>query len=675
MRLARMHRRLVVLMSLTSLLAFASGAGVAPLTATLATSGLVLALFWQPSPALSALAERVWLPLALLLVVRALVHFFVIRDDVVIPVVDLLFLLLTAESLRSLDATNDARLYSLSFALLLASTAYRPGLLFLLAFLTYVSLATVVLILGHLRRQAKLHGTGDIPVPWSFLLTATALSAVTLAFAVLVFLTFPRVSQGWASRGETLTTSIAGFADEVTLGSHGGQIYGNPQIVFRVEFPGGVPPNLQSLRWRGRSYDRFDGRRWSRSPRLPPSLPPPAWYGRWGPDVIPQRVYGAPLDTRVLFALHPLVNVEAESPIQPISDNTGDHLYWGFGAPAYTAYSLAGRPTPSQLRTVEGGFVPARAQYTQLPPLSLEVTSLADSLLTDLPTDYDRAVALENWFQQEFSYTLELPRNAREATLEHFLLNRRAGHCEYFSTAMAMLLRTQGIPVREVNGFLGGNWSEFGSYLAVTQNQAHAWVEVWFPGYGWVPFDPTPAGRSESLALTSWFWPGRFLFDAIQHRWNKWILDYSLQTQLTLFERGREALTRNTQTIQELTKSPGEPIPFSMVWWGLGGLSVLAAGFWGSRWKRGIPQETRIFLRLRESSRRAGVPDSALHSPMSLTGYFESVQHPAAPAAQRLVEGYIQARFSGRLMREGQIEEMAGALKDARALLRKRAFG
>ncbi len=671
MRLARTHRRLAVLMSLASLVAFATGAGVDPFATTLATAGLLLALFWQPSPALSARLERVWLPLALLLVVRALVHFFVIKDDVVIPVVDLLFLLLTAESLRSLEATNDARLYSLSFALLLASTAYRPGLLFLLAFLAYVGLAPVVLIYGHLKRQGQRHGTGDIPIPRSFLFTASALSGVTLVVAALVFLTFPRVSQGWAARGESLATSIAGFADAVTLGNHGGRIYGNPRIILRVEFPREVPVNFQSLYWRGRSYDRFDGLQWSRSARLPPSLAPTTWYERWGREVISQRIYGAPLDTRVLFALHPLVEVEPESPIQPVSDNTGDYVYWGFGAPDYTARSLAGRPTPSQLRTAQGGFVPARPYYTQLPPLSAEVRSLADSLLAGLPTDYDRAAALESWFQQEFTYTLELPRTAREATLEHFLLNRRAGHCEYFSTGMAMLLRTQGVPVREVNGFVGGNWSEFGNYLAVTQNQAHAWVEVWFPGYGWVPFDPTPAGGGERLAMTSWFWPGRILFDAIQHRWNKWVLDFSLQTQFTLFERGREALTANTRIDPDQTDGRSGTIPFQIVWWTLGGLLVLGAGVWSFSWNRGTPWETRMFLRLRDSGRRAGVPDPALHSPRSLTDYLESVRHPAAPAARKVVDGYVQVRFSGLPIKESQEEEITLALKDARTLLRR----
>ncbi len=336
--------------------------------------------------------------------------------------------------------------------------------------------------------------------------------------------------------------------------------------------------------------------------------------------MISQRIYGAPLDTRVLFALHPLLDVEPEAPIQPISDNSGDYHYWGSGAPVYTAVSLARRPSPSQLQAAVGAFVPARAYYTQLPSFSPAIRLLADSLLAGLPTDYDRAAALERWFQQEFTYTLALPKNAREATLEHFLLIRRAGHCEYFSTAMAMLLRTQGIPAREVNGFLGGSWSEFGSYLAVTQNQAHAWVEVWFPGYGWVPFDPTPAGRDADLALYPWLWPGRFLFDGIQHRWNKWVLDYSIQTQFTLFERGREALTRTARFDREKSEYQNGPVPYGVIFLGLGGLAVLAGAYWGFRRRDGMPIETHIFLALRESSRRAGVPGTALHSPGSLIG-------------------------------------------------------
>jgi len=104
--------------------------------------------------------------------IRALVHVFVIRDDVVVPVVDLLLLLMAAEALRSLDAPNDIRLYALSFALLLAATAYRPGILFLLAFVAYVGISVMGLMVGHLRRKAERHHVRHIPLGRGLVLTS-----------------------------------------------------------------------------------------------------------------------------------------------------------------------------------------------------------------------------------------------------------------------------------------------------------------------------------------------------------------------------------------------------------------------------------------------------------------------------------------------------------------------
>ncbi len=671
MKLALTHRKLSVFMAMASLTAFAGGAGLEVLSATLAGAGLLLALFWLPSPALGERLDRVWLPLALLLVVRALLHIFVIRDDVVIPVVDLLFLLLIAEALRPLEAQNDARLYSLSFALLLASTAYRPGLLFALAFTAFVGLATVALMVGHLRRLAEKHHVAEIPIPRAFLWTTAALSGVTLVFSALVFLAFPRVSQGWVGRGAPMATSLAGFADEVSLGSHGSQIFGNPQIVLRVEFPGGPPPDFRALYWRGRSYDRFDGVRWSRSGRVGPSLAPPAWYASWGSDLSEQRIYGASLDARVLFALHPTVDIEANSDIQPVIDNVGDIHYWGSAAPAYTVRSILERPAPAELRLAREGFIPAPRYFLQLPDLPPEVLELGDSLLGDHSTAFDKAQALVDWFQAEFQYTLELPGTPREATLEHFLLRRRAGHCEYFSTAMTVLLRSQGIPAREVNGFLGGEWSEFGNYLAVTQNQAHAWVEVWFQGFGWVPFDPTPAGTGEGFAEAAWFWPGRFLFDALQHRWNKWVLDYSFQTQFDLLQRARQAFSSATRSESPSAPGGGGSLPGSPLWW-VAGVLLLAGGvLWAFRRAGVSPLSSRTYLLLRAAGKKAGMPAEALHSPLRFTRYLEAERHPAATPAREVIELYLQDRYSGSSTSAKALLSMRRGASEAGKALRK----
>jgi transglutaminase-like putative cysteine protease len=273
-----------------------------------------------------------------------------------------------------------------------------------------------------------------------------------------------------------------------------------------------------------------------------------------------QQIYGAPLDVDVLFALHPLLEARSDNPrIQPLIDNAGDHIYWGSGSPSYEAISVADRPSATALQEARSGFSPARDYYTQLPALPERVSDLADSLTQGLDNDYDRVTAINDFFHTEFDYTLELPRSAREATLEYFLFDRGEGHCEYFSTAMVVLLRSLGIHSREVNGFLGGQWNDFGQYLAVTQNEAHSWVEVWFPGYGWIEFDPTPGGARTSQTVTSWLWPGLFLFDGLQHRWNKWVLDYNLDSQSGLYQRISELLRGESPEGQ--TPSGQSPAP------------------------------------------------------------------------------------------------------------------
>ncbi len=670
MNLRRFHRRLAVLMGIAGLVAFSGGAGFEPLSATLAGIALVTALFWHPDPDVSRQLERIWLPLATILVVRALFHVFIVRDDVVIPVVDLLLLLLAAEALRSLDAPNDLRLYALSFALVLASTAYRPGIVFLVAFVSYIVLATVALMVGHVRRKSERYGILEVPLGRGMLGTTGLLSGVIFLVAMIVFVTFPRVSQGWAGRGETLATSIAGFSDEISIGEHGATILGNPQIVLRVEFPLGVPEDISGLRWRGRSYDRFDGVRWTRTEALPPASGPSSWYReRWGQQLIRQRIYGSPLDVRVLFALHPALEFGSESGIQPLFDNAGDYFYWGSGAPVYTVNSPAAPPPAEELREPSRGFTPSDRHFLQLPQgLDPRIQRLADSLVAGTENKYDAARAIERWLHG-FEYTRDLPATARETSLEHFLFERRAGHCEYFSTAMVVLLRSAGIHARNVNGFLGGQWSQFGDYLVVTQNEAHSWVEVWFQGYGWVAFDPTPPGSAGATLVASWFWPGRIFFDGLQHRWNKWVLDYSLDEQVGIFA----GLFRERSAVEAPAGPAGTEEGRN--WWGATLLVLLlAAGWtWARRSGVGGAPATAMYLQLRAACARAGLPVAPGLTPLALVERVRAQQVGAARPAERVVDLYLRARYGREQLGESELREMREALGAARRVLRARA--
>ena len=671
MSLELLHRRLVVGMGLVALAAFAGGAGFEPISTILAALALTLALIWQPNFAVSLRLERLWLPVAIVLLLRSLYHIFLVGDDVVIPVVHLLLLLLCAEALRSLDAPNDARLYILTFALLVASTAYRPGVLFALAFVTYVVLATLALVVGHLRRKAERHDVRERLVGRRFLAGMGGLSGVTLIMSGVVFIAFPRLSRGWASRGDVLATSIAGFADQVSIGEHGSRIYPNPEIVLRVEFPDGAPENLFGLHWRGRSYDRFDGVRWSRSDGLPPSIGPARWYEAWGGGRVRQQIYASPLDVDVLFALHPLLEARSDNPrIQPLFDNAGDHIYRGSGTPSYEALSVADRPAPTALREARSGFSPAREHYTQLPALPQRVSELADSLTQGLDSNYDKVTAINDFFHTEFDYTLELPGSAPEATLEYFLFERGEGHCEYFSTAMVVLLRSLGIHSREVNGFLGGQWNDFGQYLAVTQNEAHSWVEVWFPGYGWIQFDPTPGGAGTSAAVTSWLWPGRFLFDGLQHQWNKWVLDYNLESQSGLYQRISQLFRAQTSEGQV---SPGQvsATRLNIGWIILVLMVMTVSGIALLRRSRRYSPEVELYLQFRESCRRAGFRADQGVAPLSLLDELARARHPAYWPAQSVVDHYLRARFGDQNLDLLERREMKSDLADVRRALRR----
>lgn len=668
MKLRLFHRRLAVLMGLAGLLAFAGGAGFEPLSALLATAALVVALFWHPDPVLSDRLEKIWLPLATLLVIRALFHVVVVRDDVVIPVVDLLLLLLSAEALRALDAPNDLRLYALSFALVLAATAYRPGILFLIAFIAYVGLATVALTAGHLRRQADRHNVDEVKLGGGMLTTTAALSGVILVVALGTFVAFPRVSQGWAGRGETMATTIAGFSDQVSIGEHGSTILGNPQIVLRVEFPNGAPDNVGGLHWRGRSYDRFDGVRWTRSQNLPPSAGPSSWYReRWTTDLVEQKIFGSALDSRVLFALHPALDIESDNGIQPLFDNAGDFVYWGTGAPAYTVLSPRDTPSPDQLREPARGYRPSDDHFLQLPRrLDPRIQTLADSLTRGIDNRYDQAIALRDWLQT-FTYTRQLPATAGEATLEHFLFTRQAGHCEYFSTALVVLLRSIGIEARNVNGFLGGQWSDFGNYLVVTQNEAHSWVEAWFPGYGWVTLDATPAGIGSAVAVGSWFWPGRILFDGIQHRWNKWVLDYSVDDQSGLFAGllGERAVEQASTEVG--APEPGRTTPFGA----LALVLVLGLGwYWARNGGPSLDPTTQMYQRLRTVSARAGVALDPGVTPLLLVERIRGERAAAGRPAAEVVDLYLRARYGRERLGESDLRNMRQALEATRRTLK-----
>lgn len=674
MKLALLHRRLCAGMGLAALAAFAAGDGVGPWTIA-AAGAMLLSLVWQPSPEASVWVERASRVGILLLCAWMLYVAFVLVADFMPAAMGMLLFLLVAESLRALDARNDMRLYSLSFALLIAATAYYPGIVFALAFVSYIVLATLGMMVGFLRRQAERLSVSDIPVGRPFLAVTAALSGITLLVSVALFVLFPRLPRQWNVQGRARAGQVmAGFSDQVSLGEHGGTISDNPTVAFRVEFPDGERP-VGSTYWRGRSFDHFDGTSWSRT-RYAASGPAPGAYAeRWGGPMRRQRVFGGPPEAGILFGLHPVVQVTARSAIRPYRDPTGDQTYWGTDEPVYEVLSARDMPPEALLRASPEDAAPAADDpYLQLPPLSPAVRRLADSLTAGLASRVDRARAIEAYFHEEFGYTLDLPATARDATLDAFLFRRREGHCEYFASAMVVLLRAEGIPARNVTGFVGGQWNEMGGYLAVTGNDAHAWVEVWFPEVGWVRFDPTPADdRLDALRRVggaNWSFPSFFWLDAVEHRWYKWVLDYNLEKQIDLFRSAGDFFSRNREAGR--TGAGGGGSPRGIIPWATGAF-VVAMAVWFLRGRRRVRRtaEQRAYLALRRLYARAGLPVRRADGPLDFADALLREEAPGSEAAARLVRLYVRARFAGEDIGPPGQREMEDALRAARAALRQ----
>jgi transglutaminase-like putative cysteine protease len=168
----------------------------------------------------------------------------------------------------------------------------------------------------------------------------------------------------------------------------------------------------------------------------------------------------------------------------------------GLGAGSvYTVDSQVSAATPAQLRASGSpDLLPAEVvqQSEQLPHAYPRVLALARSVTAHDTTTYDKVQSLIHWIGAHTHYSQNIPPLPAGAdTVDEFLFGNRTGFCEQISTSLAVMLRSLGIPAREAVGYVPGGYDPITDLYQVHADDAHAWVQVWFPGYGWQDFDPT----------------------------------------------------------------------------------------------------------------------------------------------------------------------------------------
>jgi transglutaminase-like putative cysteine protease len=366
---------------------------------------------------------------------------------------------------------------------------------------------------------------------------AFALGALILlaALAVMAGLTNRAVPRGVlpAAIGIALLAVVASTSAAVAKGGivawqrwnfHPGTPPVSVQFVWNAQYSGlrwsgkrttvlEVKAPNRSLYWRAAVLDDFTGSRWQeaaplRGDALEPSTAPE----------LEQQVHILALDdTHLVGASVPVRFDVGDAPL--VSQVKGiaqlpSGLAHGF---RYTVWSVAPQPTAADLQrsrpiypielTEPTTFLDVAPGMTEPPfghpraPVNA-VARKAAAVTRDAHTPFAATAALEDWFRTKggFRYTNSPP----SGSLTDFILRTHAGYCQHFAGAMALMLRYLGVPARVAVGFSSGRYDVKRGVWRVADRDAHAWVEVWFRGYGWLPFDPTPAaGRPERGELSA----------------------------------------------------------------------------------------------------------------------------------------------------------------------------
>ncbi len=499
---------------------------------------------WWISRALAAAAENPALYSALL----ASIH---------------LMLFATIVRLFSARSTRDYLFLALlAFSAMLASAILTVDTAFLIFFLMFLVLCVSTFIGLEMRRSAEGAAPSGMqcePPPEPRLHTALGVTSVLVAVSALIvgagiFFLIPRFNAGYLSRFNLQPSLISGFTDDVELGQIG-EIQRSNALVMRIRVDGG-PAVASSIHWRGIALTTFDGRRWysEAHERVAVSQGADGWISLADPNAGPSRftlplrytVFLEPMASDALFVAAEPARIRGQfmgeelpggrmarsSYLVRDSTNSISNPFHNFANVRYDAVSNIARTPADLLRNAPAIYPdPVRQLYLQLPHLDPRVPALARQIAGRARNPYDQARAVEQYLRVHYAYTLDLIGPPPADPLAHFLFERRAGNCEYFAAAMAVMMRSLGVPARYVNGFVPGEYNELGGDFIVRARDAHSWVEVLFPGYGWVTFDPTPPSEERTFGLASQL---GLYWDWFELQWGEWVINYDFFHQFTL---------------------------------------------------------------------------------------------------------------------------------------------
>jgi transglutaminase-like putative cysteine protease len=348
----------------------------------------------------------------------------------------------------------------------------------------------------------------------------------------------------------------------------------------------------------------------------------------------------------------------------------------------YTAY-VSTDPREAVIEPMDGED---EVGYLQVPVGHARVAELARSVAGDAPTDHQKALRIERFLKQgEYQYSLDQPDTGDRPPLEVFLFDQKRGHCEYFSSAMAIMLRTLGIPTRNVTGFVGGQYNPYGNYYALRQGDAHSWVEAYIRGRGWVTYDPTPTSRADAGPRDNLWSDLNAFIDAMRTRWMTSVVGYDLRSQVGLLHKMArwfaELRGARTEHASDARPSGGMDTATRLrVGMGIAAVLLLCALIvWGVlRLLRSAPgqrarhvskqqaQIVRLYADLDRALAQRGHVRPPSVTPLEHAQTLEAQGFAQRAEVRAVVDGYLEARYGGRPLRAAEIAALRQAIERIR---------
>jgi transglutaminase-like putative cysteine protease len=620
------------------------------------------------------------------------------RATLVGPVVHLLLFAVVAK-LFSLRRERDKWHVLLSvFFLFLAAmaTSVHPTIVLYLA----VFLGLTLLVLTRFALLHVLTGFGrDDPataaVPLYGFLTAVTL--LILVVAVPLFAVLPRVRAPYIiGRGVGSGTPVEaiGFNDQVTLDSIG-LARSNRTVVMRLRYADEQPPGHE-MRFKAGAHDLYANKVWKRTPRDGETLrrsglrfeltpqPPRHWVEVWLRPLT-GSLLALPVEAVAVEAISPFLSRSRLGTVS-LPNTVASVVQYRVGM---QNRPLVAAPPPDPSSDEEpaldrGGLTP------RIAALAARVASEADAAGDARRT----ADAIQQFLTTDYEYSLDFLGHSGDEPLEDFLFRYKAGHCEYFASAMVVMLRAEGVPARLATGFLGGEFNPIEGYYIVRQLNAHAWVEAYIDG-AWRIYDPTPAagrpgGPRDGLGnLLTQAW------DYLEFRWDRYVLTYGFYDQIQFFLGVRDGWQKlwgffarwgedspSQEAAPEAAQTPSvegaAASPPVIPWWRRWGpplfFAALLLAMLVMRWRQGRPAgATGAYQALRRRLRRAGLPLAPSLAPLAMVEGVATHFPAAAQPAGMVVALYLRESFGGVRLAEAERELLRRASMQAARALRSKS--